>query len=159
TLGAEKRFSNHQNSPLLSVAPVTSAMGQQLEFLESRAASTLQSAVFVPAKTPYAFGLSSGGLAVRHDLQQGDLGRHKREWETINVPTIVQLGSELFGAVLRAGGERGDILQLTLDGSGNLPRKPFALDDKAYKVGLPAASVTNDEVLVAFAGSSRDNAT
>ncbi len=159
TLGADKRFSNHQNSPLLSVAPVTSAMGQQLEFLESRAASTLQSAVFVPAKRPYAFGLSSGGLAVRHDLQQGDVVIHKREWETINVPTVVQLGSDLFGVILRAGGERGDLLQLTLDGSGKLENKPFALEHKAYKIGLPAAAVTDDEVLVTFAGISRDSTT
>jgi hypothetical protein len=159
TLEATKRYSNHQNSPLLSVAPVTSAMGQHLEFLESRTASTLQSAVFVPAKKPYAFGLSSGGLAVRHDLHEGDIVVHKPDAATINVPSIVKLGGGLYGAAYRAGGERGDIQLLALDEAGKLQVQPFTLENKSYRLGEPMATSNKGQVMVAFAGTSRDNST
>jgi hypothetical protein len=154
TLNAEKPFSNYQNSPLLSVVPATTAMGQQISFYESRAASTLQSAVFVPASTPYAVGLSNGAVAVRR-LDEADVVIWKPQWETINVPSTVRLDATTHGVALRAGGERGSILLGKLSETGEALGELQEVAPGTTRLGEPSILAAAGKVVVAFDGAPR----
>lgn len=154
TLNAEKPFSNYQNSPLLSVTPVTQAMGQQLSFLESRAASTLQSAVYVPAKTPFAIGHNGVGVAIRRE-GEGDEVLWKPQWETINVPATARLDDDTHILVIRAGGERGSILMAKMTEAGQPKGELQELAPGVSGLGLPSVAVSHERVVVSFDGSPR----
>ncbi len=154
TLNAEKPFSNYQNSPLLSVTPVTLAMGRELQFLESRAASTLQSAVYVPAKKPFILGQNKFGVAVRREGEADDV-LWKPQWETINVPSTARVDADTHLVVLRAGGERGSILMAKVSEDGRAKGELQELAPGTTKLGLPTATTGRGRVVVAFEGAAR----
>ncbi len=154
TLNAEKPYSNYQNSPLLSVTPVTHAMGSQLEFLESRAASTLQSAVYVPAKEPFIIGQNKYGVAVRRE-SEGDDVLWKPQWATINVPSTARIDADTHLVVVRAGGERGAILMAKVSETGHAKGELQELAPGTTKLGFPTVTTGRGRVVVAFDGTDR----
>ncbi len=149
TLAAEKPYSYSQNSPLLSVVPVTTAMGQRLEFLESRAASTLQSAIFVPARSPFAVGLSSGAVAVRLE-GEADRVVWRPPWETISVPATARLDANTHAVVLRAGGERGSMLLGKLTEQGKPIGELREIAPGTDRLGQPTVTTSENKIAISF---------
>lgn len=155
-LNSQKPFTTQGNSPLLSVAPITQALGQQASFLESRAASTLQSAVFVSAKRPFALGLNREGLAIRREGESQDTVVWKPQWDTVTVPLTARVDEHTHAIVVRGGGERGNILvgRLNDDAEPQGALQEMVVD--APKLGTPSLSVASRRVLIAVDAATRD---
>jgi hypothetical protein len=133
-------------------------MGQQLSFLESRAASTLQSAIFVPAKRPFAFGQNREGLSVRREGELQDEVIWKPQWETITVPASARLDEQSHVIALRAGGERGSIMVGKVSEAGRALGELQELIVDAQRVGTPTLTISSNKALVAFEALGRDQA-
>jgi hypothetical protein len=157
TLNSQKPFTTQGNSPLLSVAPVTQALGQRASFLESRAASTLQSAVFISAKRPFALGLNHDGLAIRREGELQDTVVWKPQWETVSVPLTARLEERSHAIVVRGGGERGAILvgRISDDAEPLGELQEMVVD--APRLGTPSLNVSSGRVLIAVDGATREN--
>ncbi|HEX2735915.1 MAG TPA: hypothetical protein VHM70_30150 [Polyangiaceae bacterium] len=156
SLNSQKPYQSQGNSPLLSVAPVTQALGQQASFLESRAASTLQSAVFVSAKRPFALGSTHDGLAIRREGELQDTVVWKPQWDTFSVPLVTRLDEHTNAVVLRGGGERGSILVGKIDDDARPLGELQELVVDAPRLGTPSLGITSRRVLVAVDAAARD---
>jgi GYF domain 2 len=154
TLRAEKVFSEFQNSPLLSVVPLTS--GTQLGFRPTRAAATLQSATTIDAKVPFALGWTREGFGVRRDTDSVDQLQWRSTFSTANVPSVAKLTEDLFTFTLRAGGERGNILLGKVRSSADAVGELSSLKLPDGRVGLPVMRVGPTRVLVAFTVGATD---
>lgn len=148
TLEVEKTFSDYNKSPLLSVVPMI--MDTPLTFRPSRAASTLQSAIAIDATTPFAFGLSQNGLAIRRDTDLVDEVLWSTDWETINVPSTVRVDAQTHAVAFRAGGERGSLLVGKISEQGKPLGKLVDVPAPDERVGIPSITAGEQALLLAF---------
>jgi hypothetical protein len=156
-LNSQKPFTAQGSSPLLSVAPVTQALGQQASFLESRAASTLQSAVFVSAKVPFALGINHDGLAIRREGEQQDTVVWKPQWDTISVPLTARLDDRTHAVLFRGGGERGSLLVGRLNDDAEPQGELQEMVVDAPRLGTASLTVASRRVLIAVDAANREN--
>lgn len=153
TLSVEKTFSDYNKSPLLSVVPMV--LENPLTFRPSRAASTLQSAITIDATTPFAFGLSQSGLAIRRDTDLVDEVLWSTNWETVNVPSTVRIDPQTHAVALRAGGERGSLLVGKISEQGKPLGELARVDAPDERVGPPSITAGTETLLLAFSSGSK----
>lgn len=153
TLGVTRLHSDNQTSPLWSVTPVVG--GSDVKFRVSRAASTLRSTVSLPTNPPLFFGLNREGLAVRGDADLIDRLVWKTDWDTVSVPDVALLDQGVVLVALRAGGERGKTLLGKISPSGGPLGELHVLDTGAVRADPPALLVTDQHILVSYAGGDK----
>lgn len=153
TLATTPHYSDNQNSPVWSVAPVT--IGGELKFQTSRAASTLRSTTTLPTQQPLVVGLNRDHIAGRTANDVVDRLIWKSDWETITTPDWVQLDTDSFAVAFRGGGERGKVLVGKLNGTGKPlgPLSPIA--SPAPRVEAPFITLQEKQLLVTFAGGDK----
>lgn len=147
-LAVEELFSNYESSPLASVTPLW--QDAQLGFRASRAASTLQSQLAIDSPTPFAFGLSKAGFAVRQQDAVVDQVLWPSTWENISIPSAADLGDGRFAVAFRAGGKRGEIQIATLDQTGKGLSAPQTVATEAARVGAPVLTSAQGKLMLAF---------
>lgn len=148
TLGLKRVFSESQSSPLWSVVPV---LDGDLSFRTNRAASTLRSTTTIPTRPPLALGLSREGLAVRGPSDVIDRVLWSTTWDTITVPDVWPLSEQTFALVLRAGGERGQVLVGEVSAEGSPRGELVAVAGLEGRLDNPALAVSKDRVFVTVA--------
>lgn len=153
TLSVTRLHSDNQTSPLWSVSPLL--VGSDVKFRVSRAASTLRSTVSLPTNPPLFFGLNREGLAVRGDADLIDRLVWKTEWDTVSVPDVAVLDAGVVLVALRAGGERGKTLLGKISPSGSPLGDLHVLDTGSVRADPPALLVTEQRVVVSYAGGDK----
>lgn len=153
TLATTPHYSDNQNSPVWSVAPLT--LGGELKFQTSRAASTLRSTTTLPTPQPLVVGLNRDHIAGRTASDVVDRLIWKSEWETITTPDWIQLDATTFVITFRGGGERGKVLVGKLNDQGKPLGALSPIASPSPRVEAPFITLHDKQLLLTFAGGDK----
>jgi hypothetical protein len=148
SLRIEKLFSEFQNSPLLSVTPMTQV--GNLNFRTTRAAATLQSSTALNVGKPFAFGWTRDGFAIRRDSAAQDEILWKSAFTTANVPAVARFDATSFLFALRAGGDRGSLLLGKLLENGSAGSELLPVKFPEGRLGVPTLRIGPTFTLATF---------
>jgi hypothetical protein len=139
-------FTDTGTSPLSSVTPFTHPGNPA--YGVSRAATTLQSQIFLDARTPLPFGLNKQGLATK----TGDIDRQlwPSKFENISVPIATTLSNGNIVLAFRSGGDRGQLTLGVVTPQGIPQGDLTVVRVDAERLGVPSVTHVDSRILVAF---------